>query len=240
MRSCSKSPIILKLIYITLLPALEAQEVKVSPEVTGVVGRDVTLPCQYIPRSDMDSINQVQWMLSPPGGENIIVIVSNGQLVSVQDSFLKGRVEIAEQSLIIRDVEKNDSGSYTCTVTAFPTGSFSGTTDLVVQDTLSEQMPLSSGVVSAIVIAVILVFVIVAAIVYLVFIRRPTVSHRVFIDAGGPVMDAARPSVIVRDEDVVYSHVKLRPSTEAPPPSNGKRTADDVTYAEVSLHQKPK
>ncbi|XP_029307674.1 nectin-2-like [Cottoperca gobio] len=118
-----------------VISALEAQEVKVSPEVTGVVGHDVTLPCQYIPRSFRERIYRVQWTLKSPGGEDIDII-DNRESVRVQDSFLKGRVEIVEQSLIIRDVKKNDSGSYTCTVTAFLTGSSSGTTDLVVQGLL--------------------------------------------------------------------------------------------------------
>ncbi|XP_044064762.1 uncharacterized protein LOC122881989 isoform X2 [Siniperca chuatsi] len=196
MKTCSKSPLILlKLIYITLLPVLEAQEV------TGYLGHDVTLPCQFIPGPKEANITQE-------------------------------RVEIAEQSLIIRDVEMRDAGLYTCSIAAFPSGSFAGSTNLVVQ----EQMPLSSGLVSAIVIAVMLVLTIVAAIAYLI-IRRPdsSVRHRVNIDTSGQVMDVARPSVIVREEDVVYSHIKLKPSGDATPSSKDKHTvhAEDVTYSEV-------
>ncbi|XP_035862644.1 nectin-2-like isoform X2 [Sander lucioperca] len=227
MKICRKSPVILlKLIYITLLPVLEAQEVKVLPEVTGYLGRDVTLPCQFIQAPQGSNITQVQWDLISPEGKEILIIVFNVQFgLNVPESF-KGRVDIAEQSLIIRGVEMRDAGSYTCSIASFPSGSLKGTTNLVVQ----EQMPLSSAVVSAIVIAGLLLLVIMAAIVYLIFIRR----HRVYIDTCGPVMDVARTSVILRDEDVVYSDVKLKPSRDATPPSNEKHTVDDdVTYSEV-------
>ncbi|XP_078108649.1 nectin-2-like [Sander vitreus] len=233
MKTCRKSPVILlKLIYITLLPVLEAQEVKVLPEVTGYLGRDVTLPCQFIQAPQGANITQVQWDLISPEGKEILIIVFNVQLgLDVPESF-KGRVDITEQSLIIRGVEMRDAGSYTCSIASFPSGSLKGTTNLVVQ----EQMLLSSAVVSAIVIAVLLLLVIMAAIVYLIFIRRHdhTVRHRVYIDTCGPVMDVARTSVILRDEDVVYSDVKLKPSRDATPPSNEKHTVDDdVTYSEV-------
>ncbi|XP_074509318.1 uncharacterized protein LOC141778770 isoform X2 [Sebastes fasciatus] len=105
------------------------------------------------------------------------------------------------------------------------------------------EMPLSSGVVSAIVIAVMLLLVIMAAVVYLVFIRRrhPMVRHHVYIDTGGPVMDVARPSVLVRDEDVVYSDVKRKPFRDTTPSSNEEHSVDDVTYSEVVVwRQQPK
>ncbi|GLD65309.1 carcinoembryonic antigen-related cell adhesion molecule 5-like protein, partial [Lates japonicus] len=94
-------------------------------------------------------------------------------------SVTQGRVEIKEQSLIIKDVKMTDAGSYTCTFTTFPSGSFEGRTKLVVK----EQKPLSAGMVSAVVIAVILLVVITAAIAYFILIRRrdSSVRHRVFI-----------------------------------------------------------
>ncbi|KAI9515312.1 hypothetical protein NQZ68_026044 [Dissostichus eleginoides] len=214
------------LIYIMLLPVLE---LKMEPEVTGYLGEEVTLRCQFIPGPE-EQISQFQWALKTPEGEDILIIVSNAKSgVNVPETFLKERVKIAEQSLIIGDVEIRDAGSYTCSVTAFPSGAFEGTTKLVVQ----EQKPLSAGTVSAIVIAVMLLLGIVAAIIYLIFIRKrdPKVRHRVYIDTDGPVMDVSRQSVLKRDVDVVYSDVRLKTSRDAPP--DEEHTADDVTYAEV-------
>ncbi|XP_070691186.1 nectin-3-like protein [Pempheris klunzingeri] len=242
MEACSKSSLILlKLIYITSLPALEAQNV--WPEVTGYLGHDVTLPCKRLPGPE-DNIIQFQWEFKPPVGENIIIIVSNDDFgVEASDTFLKERVKTEGYSLIIRDVEMRDAGLYTCTIATYPSGSLEGTTNLVVQ----EQMPLSSGVVSALVIAVVLLLAIMAVTAYLVFIRRSHSSarHCVYIDAGGPVMDMARPSVILREEDVVYSDVKFKPSRDAAPSSNDKHVegvhVDDVMYSEVLIvHRQPK
>ncbi|XP_042346008.1 nectin-3-like protein [Plectropomus leopardus] len=239
MKTCTKSPVVLELIFIALLQVLEAQEVKVWPAVTGYLEHDVTLPCEFIQGPQRADITQVQWELKSPEDVQIL-IVSNVQFgVSVHNTSLKGRVELEKQSLIIKNVEMTDAGSYTCSIATFPSGAFEGTTNLVVK----QHMPLSSGEVSAIVIAVLLLLAIVTAIVYLRFIRRrdPTVRHRVYIDAGGPVMDVARPSFIVRDEDVVYTDVKLKPSRDANSPSNDKHTVDDVTYSEVIvLRQQPK
>ncbi|KAM8733903.1 nectin 1a-like isoform 1-T2 [Acanthopagrus schlegelii] len=238
MKTWSRSALmLLKLMYITLLPVLESQDVKVPSAVTGYVGHDVTLPCDFIPGQNDTKITQVQWALKPPGGEEIIIIVFSYTLgVSTHETFLKGRVEIKEQSLIIKNVKKGDAGSYTCSIATFPSGSFERSTELVVQ----EQMSLSSGVVSAVVIAVFLLLGILAAIVYLIFIRRPfsTVRHCVHIDTNGPARDATRPSVIVKQEDVVYADVSVKPSRDRKPSSSDKptdvaRDGDDVTYSEV-------
>ncbi|XP_034553864.1 uncharacterized protein LOC117822978 isoform X2 [Notolabrus celidotus] len=104
---------------------------------------------------------------------------------------------------------------------------------------LREKMMLSSGVISAIVISVVLLLVILTAVAYLIFIRRlgSFVRHSVIIDTEGPVRDVLRPSVLVREQDVVYADVKYKPSRVAEPSSNDKYAEavhdDDVTYSQV-------
>ncbi|KAM6994856.1 uncharacterized protein LKV04_007172 [Tautogolabrus adspersus] len=128
-----------------------------------------------------------------------------------------------------------DAGSYTCILSTFPSGILEGTTTFIVK----EQTQLSSGEISAIVISVLLLLGILLAVAYLVFIKRPAslVRQQVFIDTDGPVRDVARPSVIVRGQDVVYSEVKCKPSRVAAPFSNDRHTqsmhVDDVMYSEV-------
>ncbi|XP_049438475.1 nectin-1-like isoform X3 [Epinephelus fuscoguttatus] len=136
MKTCSRSPLLLLwFIHVTIPAVLEAQEVKVSSTVTGYLGHDVTLPCTFIQGAQHADITQVQWELKPPEGENIVLIVFNVNFgVSVYNTFLKDRVELEEQSLIVRDVQMTDAGSYTCSIATFPSGSFEGTTNLVVQD----------------------------------------------------------------------------------------------------------
>uniref|UniRef100_A0A667ZQX5 Ig-like domain-containing protein n=1 Tax=Myripristis murdjan TaxID=586833 RepID=A0A667ZQX5_9TELE len=125
----------------------EAQEIRIWPEVTGYVGDDVTLTCQFI-KGPADSVN-------------------------IFNSTLKERVSFAggpkyDQSLVIRDVQTADGGLYQCSVATFPCGSFDKTTQLIVRG----EKPLSPGVVAGIVIAVLLLLVIVVATAYLIIIRQ--------------------------------------------------------------------
>lgn len=218
-----KAVALLEMIFVTLLPALEAQKLSVLPEVTGYVGQDVTLPCHFI-KSPNNTITQVQWSLRGEGHDTTIVVSNSHRGVSIPESHLKGRVAITEQSLIIRDVNMEDEGSYTCTISAFPSGSFTDKTILTVR----EQMPLSSGLVSAVAIAAILLVGIVAAITYFIVIRRcdSSVRHDVFI------------SETTNAEDVVYSDVKFNPPRNGTTRKNDehrKAVNADVTYADVMI-----
>ncbi|XP_051262601.1 nectin-1-like [Dicentrarchus labrax] len=147
MKTCSRSPLALLFIYITI-QVVEAQEVKVWPEMTAYIRYDVTLPCQFIPGAKGANITQVQWDLKPPEGERILIIafsVTHGSIA--HDTFLKERVEMAEQSLTIRDVNMKDAGLYTCSIATFPSGSFEGTTNLVV--VVQEQLLMLSRMIAA-------------------------------------------------------------------------------------------
>ncbi|AWO96337.1 putative carcinoembryonic antigen-related cell adhesion molecule 5-like [Scophthalmus maximus] len=211
--------------------------------VIGYLGHNVTLPCQFIQGPEKGIITQVQWSLLQPEGNRYTIIVSNKKFgVNIPESPLKEKVAIKEQALIIENVEMKNAGLYMCTLATFPSGSFDGTTSLIVQ----EQMPLSAGVVTAIAIAAILVVGIMTAGAYFIFIRRrdSSVRHSVFIDTGRTVMDVSGPSVLERDEGAVYSDVKFRPARDETSSDNDRRTKStcaDVTYAEVVvLGQQPK
>ncbi|XP_031709417.1 nectin-4-like isoform X1 [Anarrhichthys ocellatus] len=192
---CSMSPLVLPWLIYIMIPVLEAQEVKV----TGYLGHDVTLPCQAITRPE-DRIHQVRWELEQPDGKKINIIYSNSRFgVLVPELFLKERVEIKEQSLIIRDVEMRDAGSYICSVSVFPRGSFEGTTNLHVQERLSDGLTIIPGemlilprMIAAGVFLLIVVTMLATTYSIIIRIRRfgqkALVRHRVCTDAGGPVM----------------------------------------------------
>ncbi|KAF3692118.1 Nectin-4 Ig superfamily receptor LNIR Nectin cell adhesion molecule 4 [Channa argus] len=247
MRPCSKcqskSLLLLELISITIFPVvLEAQQLKVFPEVTGYLGEAaISLPCQFIRGPNNESISQLQWDFEPlKGNKTRIIVFSSQHGVNRLESPLKERVEIAGHSLTIRDVEMKDAGVYTCSVATFPSGSFEGKTHLTVK----RKFPLSSGEIAAVVMAVVLLVGLLAAIAYFIIRHSPSVKLHVCIDTAGPGMDVARQSAL-RDEDVVYTDVKVKRSRDATPSFNPKHTerkhGGDVTYAEVVvLSQQPR
>uniref|UniRef100_A0A3B3C8U3 Ig-like domain-containing protein n=1 Tax=Oryzias melastigma TaxID=30732 RepID=A0A3B3C8U3_ORYME len=104
-------------------------------EVTGYVGHDVTLPCSFIPGTKYSNVTQSQWeFLSPDGNKTLIMVSSKDHGECVHESHLKGRVDMEDQLLLIKNVELSDAGSYICTVSTFPLGILDVTTKLDVQD----------------------------------------------------------------------------------------------------------
>uniref|UniRef100_A0A668TRH7 Ig-like domain-containing protein n=1 Tax=Oreochromis aureus TaxID=47969 RepID=A0A668TRH7_OREAU len=107
------------------------------PEVTGYLGHDVTLSCQLIQGPNHTSVTQVQWALQDEEGtgeKKVTLIVFNTVYgVNISESPLKERVVFDKHSLVIKALEMKDAGSYTCSISTFPSGAFEGTTKLVVE-----------------------------------------------------------------------------------------------------------
>ncbi|XP_076008831.1 uncharacterized protein LOC143002556 [Genypterus blacodes] len=248
METCSRLQLtMLKLIFITLLPALQAQKIMVQSEVTGYLGHDVTLPCQFIKGAPDDMVTQVQWDLLPPEEKEITMVVSNGVNITVND--LK-TVEISGESLVIREVKMSDAGVYRCTITTYPRGPFRETMTLVVaaEGDGTEQMPLSSGVIAGIVIAIMLLLVIMAVTAYLIIIRKrhkDLVSHTICMDTSRPAGDVARSTVMSPEESLVYADVRIKQCRYASPSSDDKHSKstyvddDDITYSHVAFARRP-
>lgn len=110
--------------------------------VTGYLRHDVFLPCKFIPGSANDSVTQVQWGVQEPGQNETVILVSHQHHgVKVHDTFLKDKVAIQDQSLIISDLAERDAGLYACKISAFPSGSFSASIRLMVQGKPHLQIP---------------------------------------------------------------------------------------------------
>uniref|UniRef100_A0A3Q4HRA1 Ig-like domain-containing protein n=1 Tax=Neolamprologus brichardi TaxID=32507 RepID=A0A3Q4HRA1_NEOBR len=126
-------------VVIYLLAVFVAQRVEVSPEVTGYIGNDVTLSCQLIQGPTQTNVTQVQWALQDEEGTGkVTLIVFNSMYgVNISESPLKERVAFDKHSLIIKALEMKDAGSYICSISTFPSGTFEGTTKLVVRDTFN-------------------------------------------------------------------------------------------------------
>ncbi|XP_013765975.1 nectin-2-like [Pundamilia nyererei] len=135
MKICNRiSHLLFTLIYISLHTVLGAKQLKASAEVSAFIGNDVTMPCQLIQQPENTNITQVQWTLLQPEQEGVPLIVYNSQLgLNIPNSPLSQRVKLAGQSLIIKAVEMEDAGLYTCSISAFPSGKFERITKLVVE-----------------------------------------------------------------------------------------------------------
>lgn len=232
----SQAPCPVLTVICLLFPVLNAQGIHVKPEVWGYVGQEeVVLPCQFNPGPNNGNVNQVQWDLiksNAKEGEKpitlVVHVVSDGG-TKIDEMYLD-KVVLKDYSLVIKNVDLDDAGVYTCQLATFPAGSFSDKTTLFITD----QMPLSAGVVSAIVISVLLLLGIIAAAAYFIVIRRcpPSSRNNVTIDTDG--WDPTRPSFI-KTEDVIYSDVTAIPQ---PPNQNHVNSSEDhVTYSEVRVNR---
>ncbi|XP_020556679.1 uncharacterized protein LOC105358392 isoform X2 [Oryzias latipes] len=155
----------------------------------------------------------------------------------VHESHLKGRVDMDDQSLQIKNVAFSDAGSYICTINTFPLGSFHDTTQLHVQ----EHKPMSAGTVFAIVsVSVLLLLMALSGSAYCILSRRHNHLARVQVqvDSFSETAAPTRPSFI-RNQDLVYSDVKFKGIQFAAPSSDDKHRvstqADDVIYSEVTV-----
>lgn len=121
-------------LYACFWAVLQAQRIISQANVIGYLRHDVFLPCKFIPGPTKDNVTQVQWGFKETEPNETIILVSHHQFgVSVHDTFLKDKVAIHEQSLIIRDLAKRDAGLYACKIVAFPSSSFAASIRLMVQ-----------------------------------------------------------------------------------------------------------
>lgn len=110
--------------------------------VTGYLRQNVSLPCKFIPGPEDDQITQVQWGFKENERNETIILVFHQQLgIKIHDTFLRDKVAIKEQALIISHLEERDAGTYTCKISAFPGGSFEASIQLLVEG--EQQLQLS-------------------------------------------------------------------------------------------------
>lgn len=215
-----------------LLPVLKAQ-IYVKSEIWGYIGQEeLVLPCQLYD----GTVTQAQWDLmkdnANEGDRPILLAVHS---VSIPDTKINSeyldKLDLREFSLVIKNLAPEDAGVYTCQLATFPHGNLVGKTTVRITD----QMPLSAGVVSAIVISVLLLLGIIAATAYFIVIRRrpPSSRNQVTIDTDG--WDPTRPSFIKREDQVIYSDVT---AVRQPPKQNRANSSEDqVTYSEVRANR---
>uniref|UniRef100_A0A3Q2DQB9 Ig-like domain-containing protein n=1 Tax=Cyprinodon variegatus TaxID=28743 RepID=A0A3Q2DQB9_CYPVA len=131
---------------------LQAQKLEVLPEVPGYLGHEAVLRCRFITSSKDSRVLQVQWDIKSESENSTILVFNSDHGMTIRESSLKDRVNLTEHSLKITDLKLTDTGSYTCSISVFPSGSFKETTTLIVY--------------------VLLLLVILTAAAYLTYIKR--------------------------------------------------------------------
>lgn len=229
-RSQSPGPV-LSLTICLLLPVLKADGIQMRPEVRGYVGQiEVILPCEFVPGPDGGVVTQVQWDLKATNSleEDKMLVV---HAVSSESTFItegyKDKLGLNKYSLVIKNVNLEDAGVYACRLATYPGGAHEGVTSLLISD----QMPLSAGAVSAIVISVLLLLGISAASVYFIVLRRCPPSSRNHVTVDTADWDPSRPSFIKRD-DVVYADVSALQTNSQ---RHMTSSEDHVTYSDVRV-----
>uniref|UniRef100_A0A3B3C8V1 Immunoglobulin V-set domain-containing protein n=1 Tax=Oryzias melastigma TaxID=30732 RepID=A0A3B3C8V1_ORYME len=102
-------------------PFFWMQKLEAFSQVTGYIGHNVTLPCSFNKGTQYSNITQSWWeFLSPDGSKTLIMVSSKQHGKSIHESLLKGRVDMEDQSLIIKNVELSDAGSYIYTFFIHP------------------------------------------------------------------------------------------------------------------------
>ncbi|RVE62835.1 hypothetical protein OJAV_G00161780 [Oryzias javanicus] len=227
------------MIYITLQPVVLAEKVEASSQVTGYIGYNVTLPCNFNKGTLYSNVTQSQWDFQSPDGNTTRIMVSNKlQGKHVHESHLKGRVDMEDQSLQIQNVEISDEGSYVCTVSTFPDGSHSVTTKLHVQVLPPELKLISSSWFIYVITSGFLVLLLILSATAFFFYRRRDSANR----GDEHKQVKSRPSKnAAKKEEVVYSGVKIK-KTRDTSSSNTKHEdsaqSDHVIYSQVNVfHQ---
>lgn len=120
----------------------QAQRIVSPAVVTGFLRQDVSLPCKFIPGPMKDHITQVQWGFKEKDQNETIILVFHQELrIKIHDTFLRDKVSIKEEALIISHLEERDAGTYTCKIAAFPGGSFQASIQLLVEGEQHLQLP---------------------------------------------------------------------------------------------------
>ena len=114
-----------------------APEIDIPPTVTGYTGSDVVLPCK-LRNPGENIVSQMQWDYVGKNISEKILVYRPPSSVSIGDYALRGRISLKNSSehdfsLVIREAVTADGGQYTCRLSAFPSGAFEGSTQLVVQ-----------------------------------------------------------------------------------------------------------
>lgn len=113
-----------------LYTVLQAQEISVNDQKTGIIGQVIDLPCTIGSNDPNIHVSQIMW---EKGGTSIAVFSpQHGTHISDPTTFQLINPSQSSATLRISSVRANNEGEYSCEVTLFPSGNRKATTKLAV------------------------------------------------------------------------------------------------------------
>ncbi|XP_075046837.1 nectin-2 isoform X1 [Mixophyes fleayi] len=136
----------LPLLLFGLCAVLQAQQVLVRDQLTGIIGQEVILSCMITSKDPNMHVSQIMWMkdslnlatYSPHLGEHLSDTTRFKMINPTQNNV----------TLSILQVRASDEGEYVCEVTTFPDGNRKATTTLTVKAVPQNSAEANYGVVA--------------------------------------------------------------------------------------------
>uniref|UniRef100_A0ABM5ET72 Nectin-2 isoform X1 n=1 Tax=Pogona vitticeps TaxID=103695 RepID=A0ABM5ET72_9SAUR len=125
------------LFFCCLLSVLLAQRVKVLHEVTGYMGKEVVLPCNFATTTPDIKVSQVTWVKEAGGRKQNVAVYHPEHGPSYPMKGNQSRIQfrtpsLEDATLIIKPLLLMDEGTYTCEFATYPLGNEDGVTSLTI------------------------------------------------------------------------------------------------------------
>ncbi|XP_069798520.1 nectin-1 [Narcine bancroftii] len=121
---------------LSLSAAAASQHVKVETRVSGFVGQQALLRCQFVDPAETLTVTQVTWVKDPSGAK-INLAVHNPELGIHYPTEMGGRIHfrnpsLQDATLVIDSLQLDDDGVYSCEFATYPSGNQEAATNLTV------------------------------------------------------------------------------------------------------------
>ncbi|XP_073458234.1 nectin-2 isoform X1 [Aquarana catesbeiana] len=113
-----------------LYTVIQAQEISVNDQKTGIIGQEIDLPCTISSNDPNVHVSQIMW----EKGGNSIAVYSPQHGTHISDPKTYQLINPSQNSATLRisSVRAINEGEYSCEVTLFPSGNRKATTKLAV------------------------------------------------------------------------------------------------------------
>ncbi|XP_075696369.1 nectin-2 isoform X2 [Rhinoderma darwinii] len=129
-----------------LCTVLQAKDVSVTDKLTGIVGKEVLLPCTFTSTDASVRVTQIMWMK----GTTSLAVYSpqHGIHLPYPEHYQLVDPSQTSATLKISPINYTDEGDYVCEVTTFPGGNVKATTTLIIKAIPQNSAEANFGVVA--------------------------------------------------------------------------------------------